>query len=322
MTPVCFRATRFSRPSILPSHVLRPAVSNRSMSMAASIPRDAWDSHMHVCEPSRFPVSPTATYKPHEATLKEARKNAEKLGLPNLVFVQPSTYGNDNRCLLDALERVGPKHGRGVVVFDPTEIDPKTLEKWHRLGVRGARVNFKSVGREMAQEEMLKLLENYQTVIGRMDDGGWALQLFVDMSIVPQLEQFVNQYIGPKGGMKLVLDHFGSPGQLHKDLSKIKGWDAMCRIMKNSGVYVKISAPYRLSKDPEYNDLEAMAKELFIIRNGKGVVFASDWPHTRFEGLDIQPWVEKCLQWCDGDQHLINQLFRDNARELWSVHDP
>ena len=322
MLRIYLHAARFSRHySILPPHSLKPAVSNCSMSMATSVPQGAWDSHMHVCEPLRFPVSPTATYQPHKATLKEAQKNAEILGLPNLVFVQPSTYGNDNRCLLDALQSVGPKRGRGVVVFDPTEIDPKTLEKWHSLGVRGARINFKSVGKEMAQQEMLKLLESYQKAIGRMN-GGWALQLFVDMSIVPQLEEFVDRHIGAKDGMKLVLDHFGSPGQLHRDLSKVRGWDAMCRVMKNGGVYVKISAPYRLSKDPEYNDLEAIAKELFMIRNGKGVVFASDWPHTRFEGLDIQPWLEKCLQWCGGDQHLVNQLFRDNARELWSVHGP
>ena len=272
---------------------------------------------MHVTD-LKYRLSPSATYKPHEATLQQAQENATKLGLPNLVFVQPSTYGNDNRCLLHALKKVGPKHGRGVVVFDPVETRFETLLEWHRLGVRGIRVNFKSVRREMEEEEMLKLLKHYVRCINP-SPLDWALQLFVDMSIVPQLERFVDEYVDLHKGVRLVLDHFGSPGQLNKDLSTIKGWDAMQRIMKNSGVFVKISAPYRLSEDPEYKDLEAMTKELFKIRNGYGVVFASDWPHTRFEGMDIQPWIEKCLEWCDGDQQLIDKLFRDNARDLWDV---
>jgi predicted TIM-barrel fold metal-dependent hydrolase len=62
-----------------------------------------------------------------------------------------------------------------------------------------------------------------------------------------------------------------------------------------------------------------LTKELLKVRGGDGVVFASDWPHTRFEGMDIKPWVEQCLEWCGDDDVLAKKLFRDNAKVLWDV---
>ena len=49
------------------------------------------------------------------------------------------------------------------------------------------------------------------------------------------------------------------------------------------------------------------------------VVFASDWPHTRFEGLDIKPFVKRVMEWCEWDERLIERVFRGNAEMLWDV---
>ena len=267
---------------------------------------------MHVTDPLNFPVSKYATYKPHSATLSSALANARHTNLPNLVFVQPSTYGTDNACLLQALETVGLSHGRGVVVIDPENINLDNLHKWHTLGVRGVRLNLKSVNKTLPREELARVLRAYAGVVRPMKT--WALQLYVDLAIMDDIERLL-----PELAVKVVFDHYGHPSSLTPPLSEIPGWNALLRMMQSQLVYVKISAPYRLSKDPEYKDLEVMSKELFQVREGRGVVFASDWPHTRFEGVDIRPFVNNCLEWCGVDEKLRNNLFRDNARELWDI---
>ncbi|KAI0025395.1 hypothetical protein F4780DRAFT_720835 [Xylariomycetidae sp. FL0641] len=102
--------------------------------MRRSIPEGAWDSHMHVIDTEKYPV-PKNAKRPHSATMHQALMNAARLSLPNIVFVQVSTYGNDNTWVLDALREVGPARGRGVVALDPDRIAPPTLQQWHDRGL-------------------------------------------------------------------------------------------------------------------------------------------------------------------------------------------
>ena len=275
-------------------------------------PSNAWDSHIHVVDTKRLPLSSKARYKPHEASLESALANARELNLPKLVFVQPSPYGTDNSCLLDALKAVGSHRGRGVVVIDPQQTSLEKLQKWHKLGVRGVRLNFKSMGRTPSQQEISQLLQAYTDVLRPMKT--WTLQLYVDLAVLVDIEPIL-----PKLGVKVVFDHYGSPPAVNNHPSQLLGWQSLIRMMQSGLAYVKISAPYRLSTDPSYADLEHMTKELLEVREGKSVVFASDWPHTRYEGVSALPFVEKCLEWCDNDEDLSNNLFRDNAKLLWDV---
>ena len=268
---------------------------------------------MHVVNLEQYPVVKPGAYAPHNALLEQAKDNATRLSLPNLVFVQPSFYGTNNDCLLDALKSVGVEHGRGVVVVDPQDTEVETLWKWHNLGVRGVRVNLKSVNKTMEPKELVQMLTRYVDLIRPLRT--WALQLFVDMANVDHLEPLVEKL----DGVKLVLDHLGMPANINQPPSSVLGWQSLQKLMRNPAVFVKLSAPYRISKDPDYSDLERLTKELLSIRGGNGVVFASDWPHTRFEGIHAEPWIKKCLEWCENDSTLKDKLFRDNAKILWDV---
>jgi predicted TIM-barrel fold metal-dependent hydrolase len=56
---------------------------------------------MHVFGPrSRYPYSGKRTYTPRPASLADYQKKAATIGLQRVVFVQPSAYGADNRCIL------------------------------------------------------------------------------------------------------------------------------------------------------------------------------------------------------------------------------
>ena len=75
----------------------------------------ACDTHFHVFGPEeRYPYSSDLRYNPPNAPLEDYLEHARELGIERYVFVQPSAYGRDNRCMLDAM-RVGPERCRGIV---------------------------------------------------------------------------------------------------------------------------------------------------------------------------------------------------------------
>ena len=84
-----------------------------------AVPEGAVDCHLHIFEPARFPYSPARRYTPPAATVADLRAFHQAIGVPRTVFVQPSVYGTDNRCLLDGLRQLG-KDARGIAVIDRT----------------------------------------------------------------------------------------------------------------------------------------------------------------------------------------------------------
>ncbi|KAL2002778.1 hypothetical protein VTN02DRAFT_5996 [Thermoascus thermophilus] len=279
---------------------------------------------MHVVEPlQRYPIVANAAYKPSPHTLSQALAFEASVGIENVVLVQPSIYGTDNSCLLDALRKLGPARARGVVVIDPDTIQRETLAQWHALGVRGVRVNLKSVGKVMGEDELAGTLVRHADLVRPF---GWVVQLYVSLDTVTALERIVPRL----GGVKVCLDHFGSPDLSlsptnyndHAPLNpySLPGFSSLVSLLRGGQTYVKLSAPYRLSKDPQMRDLRALARELIRVAPDR-LVFATDWPHTRFDGLDIRPFTESCLQWCAAVPGLAERLFRRNAEALWDVKE-
>ncbi|RFU29530.1 hypothetical protein B7463_g6804, partial [Scytalidium lignicola] len=265
--------------------------SPSSQSLIARIPFDSWDSHMHVVDPEQYPLSPTAAYVPHPHRLPEAIAFESSIGFRNVVLVQPSIYGNDNSCLLAALQELGAIRARGVVALDPKTTDEVTLRRWHKMGVRGVRVNLKSVGRKVVEEELKAELLQYASLIRPL---GWVLELFIGMEYVLFLEMLI-----PQLKVKVCLAHFGAPtfpesftsaseSELISPYS-LPGFQSLMRLLERGDVYVKLSAAYRFSTQKEFRDLEPLAQEMLRVAGRSRLVFATDWPHTRFTGLDIKP---------------------------------
>ena len=81
-------------------------------------------------------------YTPPEASVEELLALRRRLGIARNVLVQPSFYGTDNRCMLDALKALG-NTARAVAVLPPdaTENEMRALDA---QGVRDVRVNVES----------------------------------------------------------------------------------------------------------------------------------------------------------------------------------
>ncbi|KAG0653101.1 4-carboxymethylen-4-sulfo-but-2-en-olide hydrolase [Hyphodiscus hymeniophilus] len=287
------------------------------------IPPDSWDSHMHILDPAKGKLSVKSQYTPKRHLLPEALEFESSVGLQNIVLVQPSCYGNDNTCILDGLRQIGPKNARAVVTFDPNTTAVSTLREWHTIGVRGVRVNLKSVGKEMELNELMGLLRQYADMIRSLD---WVLQLYVPIATVAALENVI-----PELRVKVCFDHFGMPELPSQgenstcftagDPYLIPGVSSLIKLLSQGNTFVKMSAPYRISTEAGHQDLEPVAKELLRVAGRTRVVFATDWPHTRFEGLDIEPFMEQVVGWCGNDGVLLERVFRSNAKELWSIEE-
>lgn len=272
---------------------------------------------MHVTSPE-YPLAPKAAYIPSLHSLQHAMNFESSIGVPNIVLVQPSIYGNDNSCLLDALKAIGPRRGRGVVGIDPNKTKPAILQEWHELGVRGVRLNLKSNNTQFTEQSLHDSLKCYAVAIKPLN---WVLELFIGMEHVPLLERVSGDL-----DVKLCIAHFGAPclPPLDKrshpmDPYDLTGFQSLVNLLRGGNTWVKYSAAYRFDADPKMRGIEALAKELLKVA-GNRIVFASDWPHTRFDGLDVRPFVEKCLQWTDA-QGLSEEVFVRNARTLWDVED-
>lgn len=289
------------------------------------LPPGSWDSHMHVLDP-RFPLAPTAVYTPNWHTTAEARAFEASVGLDRAVVVQPSIYGTDNRCTLDALRALGgPEHARAVVAFDPLRTSPATLRAWHRQGVRGVRLNLQSVGRALDQAALAAELTRYADAVRPL---GWVIQVYAALPTVALLEPLV-----PGLGVRVCIDHLGHPGlqqqQAGDDPYALPGFAALVRLLRGGRTWVKLSAAYRFSGAADrMSDAVPLVREVLRVAGRRRVVFATDWPHTRYEGLDIRPWLRLVLDLCAeenaaaGGDDLVDRVFRANADELWSAPGP
>lgn len=267
---------------------------------------------MHVTSPD-YDLAPNAAYKPSLHSLDHAMKFENTISVPNIVLVQPSIYGDDNSCLLDALKEIGPQHGRGVVGIDPDTINAETLRQWHELGVRGARLNLKSTNVQFTEASLRTMLESYAQAIKPF---GWVLEIFIAMEAIQMLEPIV-----PELGVKVCIAHFGTPALSSSGKSfdpyHLPGFQSLVNLLRAGDTWVKLSAAYRFDNDPKMRGTEIIAKE-FLRNGGERAVFASDWPHTRFEGLDVKPFVERCLEWTESTG-LTEKVFTLNPEELWDA---
>ncbi|KAK8124228.1 hypothetical protein PG999_004146 [Apiospora kogelbergensis] len=321
-----FRPSSFtlaSSPSI-PS--LLPSPPKDDDDFRALIPRGSWDSHMHVLDP-RFPLDAAAVYKPtHFHTSRDAAAFERDLaGLDGVVVVQPSIYGHDNACTLSALRALGgPDRARAVVAFDPAATPPETLAAWHRLGVRGVRLNLQSGGAAPPARAALEAaLRAHAAAVRPL---GWVLQIYASLPTIAQLEPLLADGAAQLG-VRVCIDHMGHPDLAASrafaqsgDPYALAGFASLVRLLEGGNAWVKLSAAYRFSAAPDgFSDAAPVAKELLRVAGRSRVVFATDWPHTRFEGLDIRPWIRTVLvDLCEKDEGLIERVFRGNAEELWS----
>jgi predicted TIM-barrel fold metal-dependent hydrolase len=260
------------------------------------VPPGACDCHTHIFgEPARFPFVPGRTYTPESASVDEVRALHRALHTSRVVIVQPSVYGTDNACTLDAVSRLG-SGARGVAVIDDSTRE-STLDEMSRAGIRGIRLNLETGG----VTDPAVARQRFQRAIERIRGRNWHVQIFTRLSVIEGIHDLVMDAAVP-----VVFDHFG--GARASLGIQQAGFAALLSLVRAGNAYVKISAPYLASTQaPDYPDVAPLARAL-VAANPQRLFWATNWPHpdsSRVPGrqaTDIAPFLRI------DDGRVFNQL--------------
>jgi len=249
-------------------------------------PPHGCDSHFHVFGPAeKYADGSDLRYQPPLAPLADYLELHAALGLERMVFAQPSAYGLDNSCMLDAMREVGAARCRGVVDLDETTISRAELASMDRLGVRGIRVNVSPIKRHEAglAERMAPRIER----LGRLAEGlGWHLDFLTPGWLVTELMPTLLQLRVP-----YTIAHLGIyPAQ---DGAEQPGFQTFLDFVRNrtDRAWVKLTGAYRISQAPGLADVAPMARALFAAIPDR-LIWGSDYPHLSFADRvgSIQLW--------------------------------
>lgn len=228
------------------------------------------DCHAHIFgSRENYPLAPGADYAPANATVSDYQSVLEELEVGRCVLVQPSIYGTDNRCMLDALKMLGSR-ARGIAVV-AQDTPYAQLKEMHRLGVRGIRVN--TLPTDGASLDQLPDLEKLVRPLN------WHIQMLLRQeNLLASFEKI------ERTSTTIVLDHFASfsPGASEEEL------EALFRLTAKKNIWIKLSAPYLFS-DCSSRDLAHYAQFVEKAQHlmPDRLLWATDWPHPALKNKAI-----------------------------------
>lgn len=258
------------------------------------VPAGSCDCHAHIFgDPHRFPFWSSRAYTPEPASVEEMRVLHRALHTDRVVVVNPSVYGTDNACTLNAVKQLGPT-ARAIAVIDD-QTPEAALDEMDRAGVRGIRINLETSG----QADPAVARQRFQAGVERIKDRKhWHIQVYARLSVIEGAVDLIE--VAP---MPVVFDHFGG-AKAALGVAQ-PGFETLLKLLRSGKAYVKISGAYRSSTlGPDYPDVVPLAKAL-IAENPQRVLWGTDWPHpSQVPGRRIE--VSPLLQIDDG--RLFNQL--------------
>lgn len=219
---------------------------------------------------------------PPPASIKKYNEFKRKLGITHSVLTHGLSYGADASCLTTFTADLGLKVTKAIAVIDPETVTPTALAEMHASGIRGIRVN---IYRYNAMHDV-ELQKVALTAHARALDGkctGWSMAFtHTHPEFWGDLKDVIAREIMPRG-IRLITDHFGllkgssMLGGTNFDLNQQPGFTDILDLVRAGHLFVKISAPYRVSTQaPEFEDLKPLIRALFDA-NPQQLLWGSDW---------------------------------------------
>jgi D-galactarolactone isomerase len=275
-----------------------------STTVVRAFPAGSCDTHMHIYD-SRYPAAPSAVLRPGDALVADYRRFQASLGLDRVVIVQPTTYGLDNRCQLEAVAELG-NTARAIVVVDAdTSVDE--LRRLDASGACGARFHMLPGG-AVGWDDL-------PIVASRIAELGWHVQLQLDGRELPhRLDMLLDMLLGLP--TSLVIDHVGRfmpPVAPDHDAFR-----ALLTLLDTGRTWVKLSAPYEstLEGAPTFPALSRLASAL-VAAHPERMLWASNWPHPgQREPLNDRDLRALTLDWLP-DPSVRHRVLVTNPAELY-----
>jgi len=262
------------------------------------------DSHCHVLDPVRFPYPDGVPYRPQGQEVGTADYFAHVMqayGVRHALLVGPNSgYGEDNRCLLDAIAH-GQGRFKGVAVV-PADCSLDALGDLQAQGIVGIAFNTALHG-----------LDHYSGIDGLLSRlqalGMWAqFQVKGDqlVSLLPRIRH---------SGVRVMIDHCGRPELA--DGPEAPGMTALLALAESSELLVKLSGFAKYSQQGfPFDDAQAPALRLWQALGAERCIWASDWPYLRAEHrLDYGVMLQLAARWFTPEQ--CQQMMWDTPAKLF-----
>ncbi|MGE0313063.1 MAG: amidohydrolase [Lautropia sp.] len=274
----------------------------------AAPPAGACDAHVHLFGPlSRYPAATDSPYAVPDATPAQLLETQRAAGIARAVVVHAVTSGRDNLRTLDAL-RDEPERLRGVLTPPLSSPDDATLLHWHRLGVRGIRFSYTATAQAGMRVDPV--------LAARVSEHGWHAQVHVHDEQIVELAACLSALPG-----RIVIDHMARI-PAHAGVGG-PAFASLLRLLDSGRVWVKLSAPMRLSAERyPYADVAPMARAL-VAHAPERVVWGSDWPNVNFDGaLPSYAALVALLDSWVPDARLRHRILVENACALYDFPLP
>jgi D-galactarolactone isomerase len=268
----------------------------------ATMPRGACDCHVHIYEDG-YALAATATFRPPHAPVARYREVQRALGLERVVLVQPTGYGFDNRCLIDALAQLG-ETARGVAVIAP-DTDDRELQRLHAAGVRGVRYML------LAGSGGALSWETLPAHAARIAPLGWHIDLQFDGREMRERRALIDAVPCP-----VVIDHIGR--YVKPVAPDDPSFRSLIDVLARPARWIKVSAPYETSRlgGPDYADVAPLGRAL-LRECPDRCLWASNWPHPNRHPVPSDAAMLELLDRWAGDVALRDRVLADNAARAY-----
>ena len=254
------------------SHDDEPAPAFRAPPLAC-------DAHFHLFGPAnryRYGAGTTESlrYTPPLAPLSDYLELAAHLGFERYVLVQPSAYGRDNACMLDAMREIGPARCRGIVDVEENAPD-KLLADMHKLGVRGVRINVSPV-KPAAPDFAATMQPRIARLDARCAELGWQLDFLTPGWLTEDLLPTLARLRSP-----CTIAHMGL---FRAELGPTQpGFRRLIDLVRDGErqAWIKLTGVYRMATGPTFANATPMARALIAAVPDR-LIWGSDYPHLSF----------------------------------------
>lgn len=266
------------------------------------VPAGTVDCHHHIFDP-RFPKQG----KPMRAvaTVDDYALLKRRLGLTRSVVVAPNSYGADNACLRDALDRFGDD-ARGVAILS-ADAALAAMRAMDATRVRGARFYL-----EKGTPPDPAALSGFAR---RAADIDWHVE------IMPSRGEALVAAEAMLAGLAcpVVIDHLGYTPQPQG--AAHPAFDTMRRLLDTGRTWIKLSGVYFTSRSgfPDYADVDALAAALAAHRPDR-MLWGTDWPHSgEAQKPDDALLLDQTARWIP-DAALRHAMLVTNPAQLYWGH--
>ena len=280
---------------------------------AFKAPPQSCDCHFHVFGPAgNYPYSADLRYAPPHAPLDDYLALARRLGIERHVFVQPSAYGRDNACMLDAMRELAARGGvpRGIVDIDEDAPDG-AFDELHAAGVRGVRINVSPV-KPPEFGFAARMLPRIERLHARCAELGWQLDFltpgWLTSELMPTLRGLEIDFTIAHMGMFLARDGVAQPG-FQDLLELLRHGSRRC--------WVKLTGVYRMSVAPAFADAKPMAQALIDAAPDR-IIWGSDYPHLSFaDKVGSVELFNLLREWAPGEA-MRRRILVENPQQLFN----